>query len=512
LCFEKNITCGLHQKVWAERRQLLLNDGLQNPNQSTAPISEANTAIRIREIPLSPSAPDDNTLNQVQGNYIQYMREHANRNCNSSGGLLVSHLFHKYGPNLSKPICYAMAACACPLIYGIKSRYEEAITYRYLACRSIRLTSEVSEIGYGAFFLAQSCWIGNSILTANESIIEEMIQHLQGFTASLETLVGRGCHDEEIVIMKCSWYCVYAVLMRLLRRGRGRGCGHLSTSKLVEIFCRLDKLALSWFQLPVDERNIPFLLQRKYCLSQLKLAVYELQRTLDYYYAIREDHAYGQQLEMTKDVASTIPGKMHQVENLLSKVDQIETRFHSPTLIDPEDYDTTLRDAILAYKTFVVEYVLLVLPHTESPDHEFSDLAISVARDIIEFLENESRLPAFEEVEQRSMWLLFLASILLHRRGDHSSIIHIIPNLMITGRIQTFSLFQTLLARFSMPSRSLLLQFYETACQTSDMGIIIAENIGIYDCMHELPASWGPYQGDDRGNRESHYFGNVCIA
>jgi hypothetical protein len=313
--------------------------------------------IGIREIPRPPNAPDDTTLNQIMGNYVQYMCDLAKRNCNSSGGLLVSSLFHRYGKIISKAICLAMAACACRLIHGIRSHYEEAITYSYLACRSVRLASEASDIGYGAFFLAQSCWIGNSILSANEYIIEEMVLHLQGFTASLEYLVGRGCNDQEILIMKCSWYCVYAVLMRLLRRERGRGCGHLSTSKLVEIFHRLDKVAVSWFQLSVDERNIPFWLQRKYRLCQLKLGVYELQRALDYYYAIREDYTYERQLKIAENFASTIPDKVHQVDDLLSKVDQIERRFHGPALTDSENYDTTLRDAILAYKTFVVPRV-----------------------------------------------------------------------------------------------------------------------------------------------------------
>jgi hypothetical protein len=371
--------------VWGDHRQRLIQSGTTRINVSVSnSIHGCGDTLSVSP----PTFPTQGDVLSDECTYLQYMWERAKKpkiheDDQESFKIMIS-LVQQYGPNLSsKMIRYAVLANAYRIRHGDDSRYDTYV-FEYIH-KAIRLTRqaieryEYYEIAYALYFLAQSYWVGKSIhetggaIGINESIVLDMLICLDGFTRCLKELDSSSL---PCLSLKRAWYTMYVMIRRLLNRGRGRGNDDRSI-KFVKGLNELSGFVAIWWGLQSYDREE----KTWFRYSQLKLALYEIQHYLDKWY-----YTMNQNTKMTEQLKVTLRHWLHHASDILSDAVQIsdcpKNQHRRIELYVESHYVPTMQDALIAYYSFLLEYVLLIDATTKSPDQVLHDEAIRISRGI----------------------------------------------------------------------------------------------------------------------------------
>src|SRR5438876_9851901 len=118
-------------------------------------------------------------------------------------------------------------------------------------------TCTLHEVAFASYFLAQGCMAGRTIFEATESTVTSIVTHLSGFTICLKCITEAGSTSlncEEVIAMKCVWYNIFAVFLRLLKFGYARGSDYEMLDRSAALN-RLNELVDSWWEMEVHEVN-----------------------------------------------------------------------------------------------------------------------------------------------------------------------------------------------------------------------------------------------------------------
>src|SRR5438046_5550933 len=154
------------------------------------------------------------------------------------------------------------------------------------------------------------------------------------------------------------------------------------------------------------------------------MGLHELQRALDHWHSRTEDRTPNQQFTVQSEAAlNPITKNLNRVRTVFSELGLPPNSDVQCSVTGSALYTKTLQDAVVAYKTFLIEYVILVELQREPHGLLFRDEAILAAKNFCQIFSHPLLYPlALEELQKRAMWGLSLAGLLLKLITDDSGI------------------------------------------------------------------------------------------
>ena len=422
ICFEKGFPCGINEKVWGRRRQMLNNptQTRREPIETDSDETYRAESTELEEIPRTPGTPNDDILTSDDALFLEYgWRNIYLTGPNSHQGpvsRIASWILRRYGEKLSsRAVRHAFLALAC--CYR-NTRADPRVSMHLTSC--YRYTQEAissqnyADIVYSCYFMI---WARCTNISDLQDFDEGMA-HLSGFMICLQQLAtSPSLNFEELVLMKLIWYDIY----RTLNRWHTHRCNakFRNEKKIGAASIELNRLSVAWSEIHLVSRSKPAWLHHLIRGMQLDSPAFELQESLDEWYSVDVD-------DKAEIASSPLPCAIDNMQSQLTLLRNTLSQYRGlfPSLIYiPElemHHSDELESMSVMYNIFLFEYVLLVEPFTTSSLNRKN--AIITVGKIVDNIHSHLE-SATAVVPLNSLWLLFLIGLLLGQLENYSGTI-----------------------------------------------------------------------------------------